>query len=130
MTLSECHELRELEFDLGLDSLDNEEIECISSTTPTAIEKIIIRRHPFEGVFPAPKWTRLDDVLLVERPRLKKGLEVEFRGRWNPEGFPDVRIDTYLPKFVAKKGRVIVRDQYDELVHRSDDFGEGGDSSS
>ena len=60
-------------------------------------------------------WEQIDRVLvgLVERPGYQTGLEVEFliHHPCDLEKFPDVRMDTYLPRFTGhEKGRVTVRD--------------------
>ena len=111
VTLSACHELRELEFEISANPLNEMELDFISSVASTNIEKIIINRsaeldHPVGDDF----WTQLDDVLaeLAERRECKLvRLEVEFWGNWGVVGGMerDQKM-AFLPKFVEKGGMI------------------------
>ena len=82
------------------------------------VEKIRIGYLVFPQLYPWPwdsGWEQLDRILvgLVERPGYRMELEVEFLiyRHFDLEKFPNVRMDTYLPRFTGhEKGRVTVWD--------------------
>ena len=122
-SLSQCRELCELEvFAL---SLNDVELDLVSSITSATIEKIILT-HSTAFRLPAGHayWMQLDDVLIQLVGRLERGLRlgVEFRDvtvTWR--GRPD--LGEHLPMFV-EKGRMMVFDIKDKLIYCSDDVGE------
>ena len=121
--LSHCRELCELEvFALSLNDL---ELNLVSSITSTNIEKIILT-HSTAFRLPTGHayWTQLDDILIRLVGRLERGLRLEV-------AFRDVTVTwrrrsdlgEHLPMFV-KKGRMMVFDIRKRPIYCSDDFGE------
>ena len=124
--LSACRELRELEFEISAHTLNEMELEFISSITSTNIEKVIINRSA-DLDYPVGDavWTQLDDILtkLAERRECKLvRLEVELWGNWSVVvGKEFDQKMTYLPKFVGK-GRMRVWDCWNSHpIYCSDD---------
>lgn len=117
--LAHCQELCELEvFAL---SLDDAELNLLSSITSMSVEKIILT-HSTAFRLPAGHayWAQLDHILvqLVERSERGLRLEVEFRDvsvTWRG----DADLGKCLPAFL-RKGGMMVSDTKNEVVYRSD----------
>ena len=122
LTLSPCHELRELEFEISAYPLNGNQLDFVLSVTSTKIERIIIYRsrkivHPVGDAV----WTRLDSLLTELAERLVNGirLEVEFRGSWDVGENEFEQKKVRLPGFI-EKGRITLWSCDNELVYCSD----------
>jgi hypothetical protein len=121
-----CRELRE--FEASKKYPDEAELDLISSITSTRIEKITLNYYSTFGLFVRRAyWTRLDNILvkLGKQSECELGLLVKIRvALVSPGEELWSGLTEYLPRFV-EKGRVIVSDSRERLIHSSDGVGEG-----